>query len=287
MSETTRKKKIPKSLAGTRLDKVLPALWPDLSRRQGRRAIAEGRVRVGGVALKVASRAVRAVGFVEIEEAGTDLPEPPDLQVPVLFEDKDVVVLDKPPGVAVQPGRSADLPDLLRWWSHGHEGEILKVVHRLDVPASGLVVLARTRASAAALSEAFRERTICRRYRLRCSAAMPFEDSDSLVVDRPLLRDRGRAEVSDEGKAARTTFRRHEGDSEGRELTAELDTGRFHQVRAHAAWLGAPVVGDRRYGGEPAERLHLHACTLAFELFGSRHELESPAPWELPAHSRD
>ena len=150
MSETTRKKKIPKSLAGTRLDKVLPALWPDLSRRQGRRAIAEGRVRVGGVALKVASRAVRAVGFVEIEEAGTDLPEPPDLQVPVLFEDKDVVVLDKPPGVAVQPGRSADLPDLLRWWSHGHEGEILKVVHRLDVPASGLVVLARTRASAAA-----------------------------------------------------------------------------------------------------------------------------------------
>jgi len=278
---------VPPDLAGARLDQALPVLWPGLSRRAGRRAIAEGRVLVGGAPVKVASRAVRAGAWVEIEEAGAAAELFEDLEVAVLFEDDSIVVLDKPPGVAVQPARSSTLPDLVAWWHHARGGETLKVVHRLDVPASGLVVLARTREAAAELSEAFRAHAVERLYRLRCSAELPFEGSDSLVVDRPLLRAGGRAEVSAEGKAARTTFRLHAGEAEPRELTAELDTGRFHQVRAHAAWLGAPVVGDRRYGGERAARLHLHASRLAFDLGGRKHAFDSAAPWEPPPAPED
>ncbi len=281
----SRTARIPEDLAGLRLDQALGALWDDLSRRGARRALADGRVVVGGAVVRVASRAVAAGALITLRPPLAEVDAPPAPSVPLVLEDEGFVVVDKPPGMAVQAGRSADLPHLLGWWRRARGGPDLKVVHRLDVPASGLVVLARTRETAASLSEAFRTHAVERRYRLRCSDVPPLSGDEPLIVDRPLLRVRGRAELSEEGKQARTELRRHGPADDPRELTAELSTGRYHQIRAHAASVGAPILGDRRYGGAPAERLHLHACRLAFELDGRPYAFDSPAPWDPALNS--
>jgi RluA family pseudouridine synthase len=266
---------IPVALAGTRLDLALAQLAA-VSRGEARRLIAAGRVTIGGRPCRIAGRLVTRGTALQIHApaAAWNMVEPRLVQ-----ERDDWIVVDKPRGVAVQPGRKPDLPHLLAWWQLRHLRQPLWVIHRLDVPVSGLVLLARQACSAARLSAALREQRIERRYRARVAGSMGLAPGTTIEINAPLRKQGGCARVDPAGQPASTRVTVLSCTPAGDELEVQLATGRFHQIRAHLAHHGLPIVGDRRYGGAAAQRLYLHAATLAFHDCGQHHSYHSPAPW--------
>lgn len=276
---------VSEALDGERLDRGLAAL-AGISRGAARRAIGEGRLLLGGRVCKVASKRLRPGQRLALREQQlgwmASWPgEPPR----VALETRELLVIDKPCGVAVQPGQDPELPHLLGWWKLREPRQSLWVVHRLDVPASGLVALARSSPAAARLSAALRDRAIERRYRVRTRGTLGAPVGAELELDAPLAKERGMAVVRPDGKPARTRVRVLAASPEGDELECTLESGRYHQIRAHLANAEAPVAGDRRYGGGAADRLHLHACELVLPVEGAPRRVVSPAPWDDSAES--
>ncbi len=278
---------VPPELAGLRLDQALAALSSGLSRRKARAVIAAGRVRVGGRICRKQSHLTSAGERLDVVAQAEDGIWPDDRRPKIVALEAAALVLDKPPGVAVQPGRDPAMLDLLRWARGGHAPELgpdarLWVVHRLDVPASGLVVLARTRPEAARLSALFAEGRAHRCYRARLKRPPGPPGAPPILVDAPLLKRAGRAEVSQEGRTARTLLTVLGVGPEGCDVELRLETGRFHQIRAHLAYLGTPILGDRRYGGAPAARLFLHASHLELPRpDGGISSYVSEPPWAV------
>jgi 23S rRNA pseudouridine1911/1915/1917 synthase len=273
--------------AGMRLDLLLAAHAPGLSRGAVRKLIDRGAAYVERRRLKRASHPVRAGDEVELY-----LPEersaPPPASAPrVVHEDAEAIVIDKPAGMAVQARREGDA-GTLEWWVRRRRREAeprvriyVAVVHRLDQPASGLVVLALRPRAAAALSRAFAAHAPSRHYLAVVSGA-PAEDER--WIDLPLA-TAGRKAVVDpaRGRPARSHLRVLTRTPVRSLVEVRLETGRTHQIRAHLAAIGHPIVGDRLYGGEPFARLALHAAALAFDdpATGARRAFESPLPAEL------
>jgi len=193
----------------------------------------------------------------------------------ILYEDRDLLVLDKPSGLAVHGGSGINFGaiELLRTLRGGHDK--LELVHRLDRDTSGCLLVAKRRPALRRLHELFRNGEVQKCYTALLHGSWK---GGNLIVDEPLLTTQRRngerhVRVSGDGKQARTRFVPQKSYA-GAQLTAvELDTGRTHQIRVHAAHLGHPVAGDRRYGPEDdpivrdfgLERLFLHASTLVFE----------------------
>ena len=182
----------------------------------------------------------------------------------IVYVDEHLAVIRKPHGFAVQPARQASLPDLVQWCASERDGFEVRVVHRLDARASGLVVMARSSEAAASLSKQFSDRAVRRVYTARLSDHLPVEEGEELTVDAPILRRGERGIVSDLGKIARTNFRVVKRGMNGDLVFATLDTGRFHQIRVHASHSACPIWGDVRYGGPRADRMYLHGATLQF-----------------------
>lgn len=225
-----------------RLDQAVAARFPHLSRRKARELIAQKRVLVNERPVGIASREVGDDDRIAVVD---EMP-----QLSVIAKSDDWIAIDKPAGMPTQPARDRrerSLEELLRV----AYGEIY-LVHRLDTPASGVVLFARNRAAAARLSAWFASGTMRKTY---LAVTDPPIDRD-VMIDTPL-----------DGKDALTVVRAH------REV--EIKTGRTHQIRIHLASIGHPIVGDRRYGGRPAPRLMLHAWKLEHESIGS---LEAPPP---------
>ncbi|MGF1463199.1 MAG: RluA family pseudouridine synthase [Maricaulaceae bacterium] len=192
----------------------------------------------------------------------------------VIHDAPGFLVIDKPAGLAVQTRRLADDPDLESYLSLlAKPNRQMRLVHRLDRPTSGVMVVARTKPAAAALSRAFAERRIEKIYLARVA---PPPDPPEGDIEAPLIKVKGRPgdRVGDHVRVARpgeaaamdalTRYRVLEAQAGGAWLALSPVTGRLHQLRAHLAHIGAPIVGDRKYGGAPADRLMLHAWRLAF-----------------------
>ena len=210
----------------------------------------------------------------------------------IAHHDPHFVVVDKAPGVAVAPTREAavgTLSEALIHWleARGVTRPYVGVVHRLDQGASGLVVFTIRSIANKSLHQQFVDHAIHRGYRLEVHGA----PAEQLACEAPLRITRSQTvrvvePGTDGALEARTRFRRLETRSDTALLEAELETGRTHQIRAHAAHLGFPVVGDRRYGprpedaGDAEEELRLHAHTLRFDhpLTGARVEISSTLP---------
>jgi 23S rRNA pseudouridine1911/1915/1917 synthase len=248
-----------------RLDQLV-SVRTGLSRRKAREVLQLGGVQVAKKRVRVASKDVAA--GTEVRVAFDDaLGMPPELEIPVVYEDAWLLVVNKPAGIATQGTQASDRHDLLALLARQRPGERLILCHRLDQGTSGVLVLAKD--PRADLGTQFQERTLRKVYLARVSGAL-----DATVVEQPIgrLRLAKPARYGCEGDLLEpkpsTTHLRPATLDESRELVpghwvvAEPKTGRTHQIRVHLAFLGLPVLGDGLYGGEPSDRLWLHAWRL-------------------------
>ncbi|MBX5482439.1 MAG: RluA family pseudouridine synthase [Myxococcaceae bacterium] len=229
--------------------------------------------------------------MVVLEERGQPALAAPAPPVPlrILFEDAQVLAVDKPAGITAQPTPSRVGESLVDLASH-HLGRTAGLVHRLDRETSGVTVFGKTPEATRALAAAFRKGTARKQYLAIAAGELP----ERGVIDLKLSRDpkrpgRFRASPIANGVTARTRYERL-GAVPGVVVVALFpETGRTHQLRAHLAALGAPIAGDVLYGGPrellgfPAPRVLLHAQRLVVPhpATGAPLELESPVPDEL------
>jgi 23S rRNA pseudouridine1911/1915/1917 synthase len=277
--------------AGMRLDAFLAG--PLGSRARAARAIAEGRVRVDGEIPRKA-HAVREGEVVEWEEAPAESGEEDATPAPftVAYEDEHLLVIDKPAGVVVHPGkgrRTGTLAQALSGLAAGGEAERAGIVHRLDKGTSGLLVVARSEAVHDALKAQIQARGVRREY---VALVLGRPASRTGTIDAPIGRDRqARTRIStdtDEPREARTHFALERALPGSSLLRVTLETGRTHQIRVHLAAIGLPVAGDPEYGAAGAyglERQFLHAARLVFAhpVTGEPVDVASPLPEDLEA----
>ncbi|MFZ9737919.1 MAG: pseudouridine synthase [Prochlorotrichaceae cyanobacterium] len=195
---------------------------------------------------------------------------PPALDLPILYEDLDLIVVDKPAGLLSVPGRSSDRQDsvLSRLRCQYPEGDQLQAVHRLDQDTSGLLLIARHPQAYRALSQQFAQHQVIKHYEAIVTRPLTLQTG---TLTLPLWgdpRERPRQQVNwQRGKPSISHYRVLETTGEQSRLELQPLTGRTHQLRVHAAHpqgLNAPILGDRLYGNDPSPqtRLHLHAVSL-------------------------
>ena len=283
--------------AGIRLDAFLSADGA-LTRSQAARLIAEGRVRVNG---RPAAKSARLSGG---ETVTMDVPAPretaltpQDIPLDVVYEDDDVVVVNKPTGLVVHPAPGHPDGTLVNALLH-HCGDSLSgiggekrpgIVHRIDRDTSGLIIAAKNDAAHLALSAQLKDHSLSRTYECLVTGNMK---QDSGTVDAPIDRnpaDRKKMAVVPTGRRAVTHWEvvaRYPGVTH---LRCRLETGRTHQIRVHMAYIGHPILGDTVYGAKkPVPGLTgqcLHATGLRFvhPRTGEPVELRCPLPPEFTA----
>jgi 23S rRNA pseudouridine1911/1915/1917 synthase len=292
--------RIPAALAGERVDRVVSML-ADLPRAEAAALVADGRVRVDGQVVTGKSRRVAEgeVLTVDLREGGDEPPAGDSaVDVPVVFADDDVIVVDKPAGLVVHPGHGNDRGTMVqgllaRYPELASVGEPDRpgIVHRLDAGTSGLLVVARSAAAYASLVAQLQARSVDRRYLALVAATV---EAPAGLVDAPIGRsgsDPTRMAVRADGREARTAYEVRARFTEPTPATlveCKLETGRTHQIRVHLAAIGHPVLGDPRYGRSaavPVPRPFLHAWRLSFDhpATAERVSFESPLPADLEA----
>ena len=259
---------------GMRLDQVVAKRVPGLSRRKARAVIDEGGVFVDRTRTKVASRPVKPGQVIEINIGGAVERTEPPLAPSIVFSDPHIIIADKPAGLVTAPTPESDRGDLLDQLAQQF-GEVF-LVHRIDLPTSGLLVFARTREANKKLGDAFKVHDVEREYR-----AVAIGTVTPQIIERPV-----------DGKRAVTHVGVIEALAGATLVAARLETGRTHQIRLHLAGNGTPIAGDTQHGGETsrtfiprAPRLALHAAILGFvhPATGERVRFQSPMPPELAA----
>ena len=296
---------IPPQLAGQRLDSALARLLPEHSRTRIKGWIDAGQVLIGRLPCKPrdvvrAGSRVRVRMTVEAPPTGV-LPE--SIALNVVYEDRDVLVVDKPAGMVVHPG-AGNPHHTLQNALLGMDPKLASVpragiIHRLDKDTSGLLVVARSIEAHTSLTRQLAARSVSREYLALCVGAM----TGGGTIDEPIGRhrsDRLRMAVREDGRPAITHYRVLERFRSHTYLRVKLETGRTHQIRLHLAHRHYPIVGDPKYGARRLarppgasdvlidalrgfKRQALHAATLAFDHphSGKRLRFESSVPQDL------
>jgi 23S rRNA pseudouridine1911/1915/1917 synthase len=268
---------VPEALAGLRIDRALAKMFPEYSRSRLQAWLKAGRVRVDG---EQAGRGTKTMGGENVELAPppeADASSPPAQRMPlaIVYEDRDLIVLNKPAGLIVHPG--AGNPDrtlmnaLLAHAPSLRQVPRAGIVHRLDKDTSGLMVVAKNLSAQGRLAAQLAERSVKRTYLALVHGAPPARGE----IDAPVGRDtraRTRMTVTGRGKEARTSYRVLERFATGTRsgfalLECRLQTGRTHQIRVHLQHIRHPVVGDPVYRvgagqGIAFTRQALHAAEL-------------------------
>lgn len=279
--------------SGSRLDRFVAEHLDDLSRTRARDLIVEGSVLVAGRPSRPSYRVQAG------DEITLDLPPllsstlvPEKMPLSISYEDADMLVLDKPPGIAVHPapghavhtlvhGLLARYPDLPGIGGTQRPG----IVHRLDLDTSGLLMVAKSERGMSSLSAQLEARTVKKGYLALLKGRLAAPDG---VIDAPIGRDpvhRQQMAVVRDGREARTRYHQLAVLDGLTLVLAQPETGRTHQIRVHFAAAGAPVAGDELYGGQVdfLNRQFLHAAFLRFARpsDGEPVELYSPLPDDL------
>jgi 23S rRNA pseudouridine1911/1915/1917 synthase len=274
-----RQVEVPDGLDGERLDAALARMF-GLSRSRAAELIADGLVLVGG---NPASKSDRVLAGDELQ---VTLPAPRPAEPPrpveglvVEYEDDDIIVIDKPRGVAAHPTPGWTGPTVTGGLAAaGHTiatsgaAERQGIVHRLDANTTGVMMVAKSERAYSALKRAFRERTVDKRYH---ALVQGHPDPLRGTVDAPIGRHPsgdGRFAVVSDGRPSVTHYDTLEAFRAASLVSVHLETGRTHQIRVHMAALRHPCVGDLLYGADPVlaarlglTRQWLHAVSLSFE----------------------
>jgi len=305
-----RRFEISEDADGERLDRVLAALLPEVSRTKIQRLIRDGGVAVDGVVAAKASQPVESGQTVALqvpEDVPAPLPRPEPIPIDVLYEDDRLVVIDKVAGLVVHPG-SGNLDGTLVSALLHRYGEGLSdiggperpgLVHRLDKGTSGVLVVARDNEAHEALSRQFAERTVEKEYD---AFVYGIPRDRAGVIDRAIGRDRSdRTKIStdtDRPREAVSRWQRHEDFPGFCWLRVRTHTGRMHQVRAHLTAIHHPCIGDTKYAGLqwkgvpdrqvrdavrkfPRAGLHARRLCIDHPATGERLELTAPLPEDL------
>jgi 23S rRNA pseudouridine1911/1915/1917 synthase len=278
----------------TRIDRFVTDRLPDTSRSYVQHLIEAGEVLVNGQAVR-ASYKVAAGDEIEVRAPRPEEPTeitPAIIPIPIVFEDDDVLVFDKPAGLVVHPAPGHEhgtLVNILRWLrpdivTPGSERP--GIVHRLDKDTSGLIVVAKTERARLSLLRQWQRRDVVKEYTALVNGALPDETA---TVDAPISRDphnRKRMAVVPGGRPAISHLRVERRYSDYTLLDVNIETGRTHQIRVHCAFIRHPVAADTLYGGTardiPLQRQFLHARRLQFALpSGEQIDLEAPLPDDL------
>lgn len=300
---TPRTARVPEAAAGRRFDAVLAELFPEYSRSRLTEWIKSGDALLDGQVQRPreAVRGGEMVSLAVVLDVQTDaLPE--DIPLDVLYEDADVIVIDKPAGLVVHPGAGNHTGTLVNALLHRDPGLAALpragIVHRLDKDTSGVMVVARSLPAHAALVAQLSARDVHRQYLAIVVGALVSGGTANLPIDRH-PRDRLKMGVRDDGRDAVTHYRLRERFRAHTALECRLETGRTHQIRVHMAHLKHPIVGDPLYGGplklpkgatqaliealRGFKRQALHAETLEFvhPVSGEPVRVSAPVPQDM------
>ena len=288
----TKKLRFSSPAPDVRLDKYLTQVLPQFSRAYLQRLVEQGHVLVNGQKTKASQRLTRSDRItVELPPSpGRPLPEP--IPLTVVYEDEDIMVVDKPAGLTVHPAPghpSHTLVNAILAHCPGltMNNDVMRpgIVHRLDKDTSGLIVIAKTEPAREYLVEQFKSRTVNKRYLVLVKGRLFPEQG---IIEAPIGRDphrRRRMAVLESGKQATTQYQVREYLDNYTLVEVSPVTGRTHQIRIHLSAIGCPVVGDPTYGIRSAylDRQFVHAYRLGFRLPSTKQyqEFTSPLPADL------
>ena len=284
-----------------RLDRFVASSLADLSRTYVQQLIEAGRVRVDGIVRRSKFKVTPGeVVVVDVPPPTVEAFEPEDIPLVIVYEDDDVIVVDKPAGLVVHPAPGHARGTLVNALLHHAPGISIGgtnrpgIVHRLDKDTSGLIVVAKSDRARLALASQWETRSVRKGYVALASGVVEPEEG---TIEAPIGRDpqqRQRMAVTAKGRPAVTHFAVRERFAAATLLDVEIETGRTHQIRVHLAFIDHPIVGDSVYGrsragalrrGDPwSPRQFLHAARLGFRLPDGREvAFESPLPADLRA----
>lgn len=294
---------IPDNYGGLRLDQALSQLFDQFSRSQLQAWIKAGKVTVDGQAQRARDKVYGGETVIlKYEETPQTDWQAEAIPLTVVYEDDELIVIDKPVGMVVHPAAGHASGTLCNALLYHHQGaELLPragIIHRLDKDTSGLLIVAKTMETYQRLVSMMQDRLIKRRY----LAVVYGQMTAGGTIDEPVGRhpvDRKRMAVTPTGKPAVTHYRINQRYEFHTVVDVELETGRTHQIRVHMAYLHYPIVGDQVYGGrlriprhctselrsflQGFKRQALHARHLEFQHPVSGQELifESPLPDDI------
>jgi len=298
---------VEKSLPKERLDKFLCEKFPAASRGALQRLIEEGHIRVNGKLVKP-THSPRAGDEIKIHwpepKSAEALPE--KIPLDILFEDKSLLVLNKPAGLVVHPAAGHEEHTLVNALLHHCKGSLSGIggvarpgiVHRLDKETSGCLVVAKNDETHLALSKQFAERKVKKIYNVIVCGELKNDSGEirAAIARHPAHRKRMAARDDDSGRAAHTSYKIIERLNSATLVEAQIHTGRTHQIRVHFQHISHPLVGDDTYGARQnarlkeltnyaAPRVMLHAKELSFVHPRTEKEVNFESP--LPKDFRD
>ncbi|WP_341201762.1 RluA family pseudouridine synthase [Planomicrobium okeanokoites] len=268
---------VTEEMAGQRIDKAVSAMDEDWSRSQIANWVKDGAVRVNGEIVKPNYK-------VRLEDVIIATPPvleeldvvPEDLNLEIVYEDADVLVVNKPKGMVVHPAPGHSHGTLVNGLMHhctdlsGINGIVRPgIVHRIDKDTSGLLMVAKNDASHTSLVNQLVRKSVTRKYLALVHGHIPH---DKGTIEAPIARDpkeRQNMSVVDKGKHAVTHFRVLERFGDFTLVECRLETGRTHQIRVHMKYIGYPLVGDPKYG--PKKTMDIGGQALHAEVIGFDH----------------
>lgn len=284
---------ITEEMEDERIDKCLSMLIDSLSRSFIQKLIKDNAVTVDGVPVKGSYR-VKADEIVEFELPESVEPdiEPENIPLEILYEDKDVIIVNKPKGMVVHPAAghySGTLVNALMYHCGGELSGINGVlrpgiVHRIDMDTTGSVIACKNNTAHTVIAEQLKEHTVTRRYVAVCYGCLK---EDEGTIDKPIGRhpaERKKMAVNERGRRAVTHYRVLKRFEKYTYIECRLETGRTHQIRVHMASIGHPLLGDEVYSNRKCP-FHLQGQTLHAKVLGFIHpstgeyvEVEAPLP---------
>lgn len=267
-----------------RIDKFIANKFPEYSRAALTKLFDLNLIKRDGEPLKPGEK-MRPGAVIEYD-LGPLQEKPEVIPLPILYEDDDVIVVDKPCGIISHARgkfwQEASVASFIRDRVSGMDGERGGIVHRLDRATSGVMICAKNESTLKYLQKQFQDRKVKKSY-IAITSNCPKQKE--AIIDAPIgrnLKDPKKFHVTADGKSAQTTYKVIERGVDRTKIELTPFTGRTHQLRIHLAYLNCPIIGDELYGGIVNDRLLLHAYKLSINIPGNIPKtFISPIPKEF------